>query len=204
MKEKFITKYMKLAKTIADDNDACYSRKIGVVITNDKGTKVLGVGYNGPAPGVPHCDTEDYLKNFFWPQLTDEEKEMLLKRMLEEGHIDDRTTYDFRSRFSQCYNNCKVCPRRLVNAGPGMRSELCQCGHAERHAITNAACDLENAVMFCWCGVPCIQCTDAIIHSGIKTVYCHQQTAEQMYHAVSMWQFEKANCEVIQVDISTI
>lgn len=203
---------MRIARTVANDNIPCYSRQIGVVITNQSGSKVLGIGYNGPAPNTPHCDDSEYLANFFWPQLTEAEKERLFRQCVDKQRslvgrgftqIDVQTIIDNAARndenkktfFVTMFAGCKVCPRRLVNAGSGERSELCSCGHAERHAITNAACDLDNAVMFCWCGIPCIQCSDAIIHSGITEVHCLEAPK---YHPVSEWQLKKGGVELVE------
>lgn len=191
---KFIKKYMRLAAHIGQDQNPCYSRQIGVVIVDPVLNRIVGTGYNGPPPGTPHTDTEEYLREFFWPQLTDSEKESI-GLMYEPGSGDHAPYLDyFKERFIKQYSGCRTCPRRLVNAGSGERTELCSCGHAERHAITNAACPLNGAYMFAWCPAPCLQCTDAIIHAGIKKVYC----LIGHYHKPTSWLMKRGNVELIQ------
>lgn len=231
LSEKFVGKYMRLARQIGLDQNPCHSRKIGVVIVDPIHNSISGTGYNGPAPGTPHCDSEVYLREFFWPQLTFQEKDSI---RLEVGgsildldydptnymcdHVFDQCTQKCTEceitqkeilrfdndvkynktvdRFVEKYAGCKQCPRRLVGAPSGMRTELCSCGHAERHAITNAARQLSGHVMFCWCGVPCLQCTDAIIQAMIKTVHVLKWNTD--YSKMSRWLFAKANVEIIE------
>jgi deoxycytidylate deaminase len=187
---KFVDKYMHIARSVADDNDACYSRQIGVVIA-DRNNRIVSLGYNGPPQGTPHCDDYQYLKDFFIPQLTIGELDKLIPEIVPNQPFQARKLMN-----DWCINNsgCGTCPRRFINAGPGERSTLCSCQHAERNAITNAKESLDNAVMYCWCGVPCIDCTGAIINAGIKTVY-HLDHPD--YHTTSRWLFEQANVELI-------
>jgi dCMP deaminase len=49
--------------------------------------------------------------------------------------------------------------------------------HAERNAIINAArigVSTNNCVMYLTCDIPCVDCTRAIINSGIKIIYCER------------------------------
>jgi dCMP deaminase len=156
--DKFTKKYMKLAKTLAEDNDTCGARKIAAIIVRDR--KVLGVGYNGPPAGVPHNHTLDSLKNYLRPQLTDKDLDILRIRFktIEDSY--------------KTIERDKLCPRRVLGYSNGEKACLCSCQHAERNAITNAACDLTGAVMYCWCGVPCIQCSGAIVNAGISMLVC--------------------------------
>jgi deoxycytidylate deaminase len=179
MKDKFINKFMRLAKEVGTYENPCYSRKIGAVIVNDR-NRILGTGYNGPAAETPHTDEYKYLQDFFWPQLTDEEKSHIQDLMDMIGAYEK----DLRREFCKKYEGCGICPRRLVEASSGQRTELCSCGHVERHAITNAVYDIHDCFMFCWCGIPCIQCSDAIIQAGITEVHCLEDSD---YHSVSKW-----------------
>lgn len=197
MKEKFVKKYMRIAKLIGEDQNPCHSRQIGAVIVDPQSNRILGTGYNGPAPGTPHPTSEAFLREFFWPQLTEDEKQSLYYSLLPPGSIISPTQYDtiVLDEFIKKYKDKPICPRRIINAGPAQRSELCSCGHAERHAITNAAQSCRNCYMFCWCGVPCLQCSDAIIQAGITKVYCLKASD---YQKLARWLFEKANVEVIE------
>ena len=54
--------------------------------------------------------------------------------------------------------------------------------HAERNAIYNAArvgAKLKGCVMYLSCGMPCTDCTRAIINSGIKEVWCKNQKSSK-------------------------
>ena len=74
MKEKFVGKYMRLARQIAIDRNPCFSREVGVIVVDPSTNGIVGAGYNGPPEGSPHCNEVSFLQNFFWPQLTKEEK----------------------------------------------------------------------------------------------------------------------------------
>ena len=207
MKLKFIKKYMRIAKLIGEDNNPCHSRHIGVVIVSPVSNRILGTGYNGPPPGTPHPETAEYLRDYFWPQLLEPEKQSLRLELLSTLELQTCSFDDYKSGadaddhlrdlFVARYTGIKTCPRRLVGAKSGQRNELCSCGHAERHAITNAAQCLQGAEMFCWCCVPCLQCTDAIIQAGIRVVHCLDETD---YHTQSRWLFVRAGVEVRQYD----
>ena len=191
MKTKFVNKYMRLARQIGEDENPCYSRKIGSVIVDPVSNKILGTGYNGPPKDTPHCDTEEYLRDIFWPQLTKSDKEIFLKQS-KPGDIDS-----FKNQVCKDFDGCKICPRRLVKAVSGQRTELCSCLHSERNAITNASCNLQGAFIFCYCAVPCIQCAGSIINAGIKRVYCLD---EERYHDVSEKLLFKAKVEVVFIN----
>lgn len=178
---KFIKKYMKLAQQIANDNNICYSRKIGVVVVDPEINGVVSVGYNGPPENTPHCDSEEFLSYYFWPQLTKQEK----------------LNFKTRQQFLEKYTGCGECPRRLIGAGTGERSELCSCQHAERNALNKLPVSANGKIMFCWCGVPCIQCSGSIINSKIKECHC---IIEKDYHKSSRWLFEKSECKLFEYD----
>jgi deoxycytidylate deaminase len=192
MKDKFIKKYMRLAKLVGEDQNPCYSRSIGVVVVDPVANRVLGTGYNGPPKGVPHPDDPDYLDKIVWPQLTKIEKRTAL---VENGHINEDDFEiihddDQKNIFLKVYSNCKKCPRKIVGAQSGERLELCSCEHGEKNAIVNSGQNLYGAWMFCWCGVPCWDCTKLIINSGIKKVFCFEWGKD--YSMGSRWLFENA------------
>jgi deoxycytidylate deaminase len=195
MKEKHIRKYMRLAKHIAEDENPCYSRHIGVVIVDPVATKILGTGYNGPPRDTPHTDEADYLEKFVWPQLTPAEKRIALPDF--EENITNCGVNDeaYQRAFVEKYTGCKTCPRRLVGAASGQRTELCSCEHAERNAVYNASCCLQGAWMFCWCGIPCQDCTKAICQAGIKVVFTIDWGADYSYG--SRYLFQRRGVEVV-------
>jgi dCMP deaminase len=208
MKRKFIGKYMRLAKQVGEDKNPCYSRKIGVVIVrayDDGSGRVLGTGYNGPPRGTPHCDDLDYLEQIFWPQLDPVEKAKAINaartreadpnnppNFYYDGGTDDAAQCKF---VCGQYAGSKICPRKIIGAPSGKRLELCSCAHAETNAIVNSTDDLHGAYMFCWCGVPCVECTKLTINAGIKKVYTIDWGAD--YSVGSRWLFEQAGVEVI-------
>lgn len=195
-KLKFVRKFMKIARVVAEDNNTCFSRQIGVVIA-DVDNKIIAMGYNGPPAKTPHCDQYDYLTNFFIPQLTDDELYMLnLKGKYELNNI----TAQDHDQWAREHHDCKTCPRRFVNAGPGERSTLCSCQHAERNAITNTAASMVDCSMYCWCGVPCIDCAGAIVNAGITE--CHVIINGPDYHPVSRWILQKGGVELYEYEAS--
>ena len=180
--EKFVNKYMRLAKTFGEDSNPCYSRKIGVIIVDPKINKIVATGYNGPPRGTPHCDSEEHLINIVWPQLSESERSLIeLKPMSLQEFVDK-------------YKNCGTCPRKLIKAPSGKRLELCSCAHAEVNAIVNASQNLQGCHMFCWCPVPCIECTKIIINAGIEEIYCFKE--EQDYSIGSRYLLKKANVKI--------
>ena len=206
--EKHCKKYMRLAKHVGEDENPCYSRHIGVVIVNPRQHKPVGTGYNGPPRDVPHCDDAEYLSEIVWPMLTPPEKDRFVNitfidqttgenkgpqgctvEEMEAMNDDQRRDYAVG-----IHGNCKTCPRKLVGAASGQRLELCSCVHAETNAIVNAGQDLNDCVMFCWCGVPCVECTKLIIQSGIKKIWVINWGAD--YSSGSRWLFKKAGVEI--------
>lgn len=215
MKVKFIQKSMLLAKTIADDNNVCYSRQIGVVIVDPKTNGVVSTGYNGPPENTPHTDHPDYIRHFLWPQLTAvekyaliacywhdlsiEDKQFLEKQCTANGLLEDQPTHAALNNFLSfvCIktHRCGKCPRKLLNCKSGERSELCSCQHAERNALNKLPISPYGLVMFCWCGVPCIQCAGSIINAGIHEVHCLEDVD---YHSVSRYLFATSKTNLME------
>lgn len=200
MKDKFIHKYMRLAKQFGEDSNPCLSRHIGVVIVDPVDNNVAGIGYNGPPPGTPHCDTREYLGDVVWPQLTDNDKLNVAQyKHAAEGpndeFIPDELTVE---SFLDYFSNCGTCPRRIVGAASGQRLELCSCEHAEKNAIYNSSRSLVGTHMFCWCGVPCWDCSKAIIRSGVSDVYYYEWGEDYSSH--SRWLLTKAGVILHGVD----
>jgi dCMP deaminase len=185
---KFISKYMKLAKLLGEDQNPCYSRKIGVIIVDPKINKIVGTGYNGPPRGTPHCDSAIHLQNVVWPQLSESERNLLTFKPITVEEFVDK------------YENCKTCPRKLIGAASGKRLELCSCAHAEANAIINASQNLYGCEMYAWCLLPCIECTKLIINAGIKKVFCLQEPVD--YSVGSRYLFKQANVQIEELDKS--
>jgi deoxycytidylate deaminase len=167
MKEKFIKKYMRLARQIGIDNNPCLSRQIGAVIIDPGTNRIQGMGYNGPPTGTPHCNSLHYLKRYFWPQLTEKEKESFRLEWGKKEILDSQ----IQDWFANKYANGSICPRRFVGAKSGERLELCSCVHCEVNTIINSEHTHGN-VMLMWCGVSCWDCSKVIINAGIKEIHC--------------------------------
>ncbi len=205
VKPNHVKKYMRLAKQVGEDSNPCYSRHIGVVVVNPVNHRIVGTGYNGPPRDTPHCDDPEYLKEVVWPQLTTIEKDRFFiitlidqKTGAHKGERADFELNDEQRRDYACgvHAGCKTCPRRLVGAVSGQRLELCSCAHAETNAIVNSGQDMHGCVMFCWCGVPCYECSKLIINAGIKKIYVVKWDVD--YSTGSRWLFKKAGVEIVE------
>ena len=184
-----------MAKALAEDNDACYSRKIGVIVVTPNNS-IVSSGYNGSPTGCCHCDSPQWLDILWHKLITQEDKEMLLV----EHNIE--TVKQFKEQLQ--YK--KICPRRFLKIPSGKRSELCNCSHAERNAIFNAAKEgvsLNGATMLCWCHVPCWECAVSIIQAGIKRVY-YLQSDQEDYSRTSRDLFEQAGVQLYPIKESDI
>ena len=189
VKEKFIKKFMRMARFVANDQPICPSRQIGAIIIDPLTNKVLGLGYNGAPRGTPHPNSREYLENYFWTQLTQQEKDVFLPliniRHWYEKHTTPTNKLDsqLKEAFLDKYAGQKVCPRKLIGAKSGERSELCTCLHAEQNSIFSANVSLANSVIFIYGCTPCFSCAGALIQNGI--VECH--TIGGIYHEPSLW-----------------
>lgn len=205
MTDKFIRKYMRFAKLVGDDQNPCLSRGIGSVIVDPSSNRIVSTGYNGPARGVPHMDTYEALKEFIYPQLTDEDKDKidLLKQAQEKFPPIQGCEFNAEN-FAQAFEGCKTCPRRLVGARSGERLDLCGCVHSEANACLNANENCNGYYLFAYCGVPCLNCAKEVINKGIKRVYCLAEDSGPVNNTYeswrSQWKFGKAGVEVIQLE----
>jgi len=182
--KKFDYRYMRFAKAIAAENDTCYSRQLGCLIV-DPNHKIRGLSYNGPPRGTPHTDTEKYIKNYLWPQLTEDQIESLrLMFNVSENNL--------QKKFIEKYKDCKICPRRILGCKSGEQPLLCSCIHAEQNAIANSE-NIVGCVMYCSTPIPCLQCAGLIINAGIAEVHCYNV----VYHEQSKWLFQQANVALI-------
>jgi deoxycytidylate deaminase len=165
MIDKWTKKYLKLAKTLAEDNTSCYSRTIGVVLVSEE-NRIISLGYNGSVSGAPHCDDPKFL-DVWYDKIIDDTDKLLISLKYDNC--------DTKDKFIDCFKNKKQCPRRILNIPSGQRLELCNCAHAERNALASANLSgtcTKNSVLYCWCGVPCWECSQQIIQAGVKKVIC--------------------------------
>jgi len=187
--DKWTRKYLKLAKTLADDNTACHSRKIGVVLVSDR-NRIISLGYNGTAEGVPHPDSKEYLGHL-WTNLMTEDDKCHLKEKREIKDVGD---------FISTYAGSEMCPRRMLDIPSGERLDLCPCAHAERNALASAnqsGVSTIGSTMYCYCGVPCHECAVQIIQAGLSKVVCLE--ADQDYSKSSRGLFSFAGVDLERV-----
>jgi deoxycytidylate deaminase len=196
-------KWLRLAKSVKEVENPCYSRQIGVVIVDPDTNSLVSSGHNGPPQGCPKNDDPEYLRNVVWPQLTLEEQKLMLlaaipkttpsfpRELLEGVSSEDLICESFGDK--------KICPRKLIGAPSGKRLELCTCIHGEVDAITRANRSVSGCYMMCYCGVPCIECTKVIINAGIDTVVGidHSRGDYSLYS--SRWLFEKSKVKLVLV-----
>ena len=203
--DEFKSVYMGLAKHVSTMKNSCYSRKIGTVIVDPVVNKVLSIGWNGPPRKFPSPDSYEYLREYFWPQLTEEEKglawdaqkfvDKCVRPTNDHGAQEGHATW-----FSEKMDGCKTCPRRLVNAGSGERSELCPCVHSEINAIINAGCPLNGSVLFCYADIgPCQACAVAIMQAQISE--CYFLKGKEKYHSNAIKMMERVGIKYFEVDL---
>lgn len=152
--------FLEIAKAVAK-NSKCLSRKIGSVLVKDK--SIVSTGYNGPARGIPTCDS----------------------RVTRVTHSDKVSTVriggvDYEDKVWKS----DTCPRKLIGAPSGQRLDLCIAGHSERNAIIQAAREgisPKGAELYCYCGLPCKDCMTEIVNVGIDTVICLDRSLDYDY-----------------------
>jgi len=189
--DKWTKKYLLVAKALADDNDACLSRKLGgVLVTADN--IPINFAYNGAARGVPHANTRGWQKFIYDNVFTQIDLEYLKSLKVENSW-----------QFTEACQG--KCPRKLFNCKSGDRLELCPCSHMERNLIYHAARtghSTDKAMMYLYCGLPCHDCAIAIIQSGIKKIICLKQKED--YSKTSRQMLKWANIEIEEVDEAEI
>jgi deoxycytidylate deaminase len=198
--EKFIRKYLRLAKHIAEDENPCPSRHIGSVIVDPVTNRPKGNGYNGAPEKTPHPSSSEYMREVVWPQLTTDEISVAIVKAKDLGY--EHNTFDVDA-FVNAFGDKGFCPRKVVGCPSGQRLELCSCVHSEANAITRAGCDLNGCYIFCWCGVPCVECTKLIINSGIKKIFCVKLYPVD-YSFSSRWLLKKAKISLEIRDPETL
>lgn len=114
----------------------CLSRQIGAILVRDD--SVIAQGYNGPARGIPHCDTR---------------------------HIIDPHLYNTNMVFSgvRCPRHDLG-----FNSGEGLHLCIAAHAERNciANAARNGVCTL-NTTMYLTCEVPCKDCLSEIINAGI-------------------------------------
>lgn len=135
---------------------------VGAILVKNK--RAIAGGYNGSAPGQPHC--------------SDPEEDIF--QCIKCGHrMDDKDVFNISGRGR--VGMCKPCggERSLVKRHGGhlMRDGHCvRTIHSEMNSLLQCALDgvsPQGAVLYCTAS-PCFDCAKAIIRAGIKKVYYGQ------------------------------
>jgi deoxycytidylate deaminase len=192
-------KWMRIAKTIKEVENPCYSRAIGVVLVDPDTNTLVSSGHNGPPVNCPQNDDPDYLAKVVWPQLTADEQSVALNKI---DAVSDKLAFNSPLNvFTAEYGNCKTCPRKHIDAPSGKRLELCSCAHAEHNAVINAHRSVIGCYMICYCGVPCLECCKTIINAGIDKVVCIEKQIDYSLYS-SRWVLGKSNVDLFIVSES--
>ena len=128
-------------------NSKCLSRQIGAVLVRDH--SIIATGYNGPARGVPHCETRFH-------------QDQMIKDLYHNIDNPDLNT------------NMR-CPRHVMGYKSGQGLEICLAAHAETNCIANASrngVNTMNSTMYLTCETPCKNCLVLLINAGIKRIFC--------------------------------
>lgn len=184
MTEKFIRLYLKLAITLAENNTACYSRKLGAIIVEPKKNKIIGTGYNGAPSRVPHCGSMSYINGPVKELTTPEE----FQKIREAAKEQLSKTYDLESYKidGDSHLDCKLCPRRILGVKSGDRMELCApCIHAEMNAMINCSQDMFGAYMFGNFSQPCYECARVMVQN--KIAYFIGIDTGEIYSKSTQW-----------------
>ena len=140
--------FMRFAK-LASEITKCLSRPIGAVLVKDN--HIIATGYNGPSSGLMHCGCRR--DDGSYPPL-----------------------YDTMGRLNKNQEEISdECPRRRMGFKSGEGMEHCPAVHAETNTICQAArmgIATEGATLYCYCNIPCTDCTKEIINAGIKEIVC--------------------------------
>ena len=187
--DKWTRKYMLLAKTLAEDNDACYARKIGVVLVSEN-NRIISMGYNGSVEKAPHNDSREYLQFLYSDLLDEKEREFLATQ-------GARCQEEFVDR----YAGCRQCPRRILGIPSGEKLYLCSCAHAERNCLASAnqsGVSTFNSTMYCYCGVPCHECTLQIIQAKVTRVVCLKGEGDYSKSSRGLFQMTAVRLEEVE------
>ncbi len=194
--DKWTRKYLKLARTLADDNDACYSRKIGAVLVSDQ-NRVISIGYNGSVSKAPHTDSAEYL-TYLYDDLLDEKQLAALYTRHQVANCQ---------QFVKKFEGCKVCPRRHLGLPTGEGLEVCNCAHAEVNTLAAAnqtGASTLNSTMYIWGERPvgpCHNCCISMVQAKVIRVVCCRG---HEYSKSSRGLLRMSGVELVEVDGSEI
>ena len=159
-------KYMSMAHHQALVSKALNHKVGAILVRNDT---VISQGFNGPPRGIPEKDNWDRFPNSVRIQLID--------------GANDRHQFWHITKPATAHPDVNYDPRYLLGYKPGYGIKWQLDSHAERNAIFNAArigVSTFGASMYCWCGIPCKECTIAIIQAGITEVFCLDWNKESL------------------------
>jgi dCMP deaminase len=166
--------YLRIAKVVSE-RSKCLSRKIGSVLVKDD--RIIGTGFNSPAPNVPHCEYRDN----------------------EGKYVQSITLSNDKNPKKIKIEPVYTCPRQRMGFKSGEGLDFCVAVHSEINSILSAARNGISTIgttLYCYCGHPCINCTKEIITAGVKRVVCIKDT-EYNQKLSSLLMFEQAGVDLV-------
>jgi dCMP deaminase len=143
-------RFMGMAKEVSTWSK-CLSRHIGAVLVKDN--HMIASGYNGTACDVIHCEYRNNDGNYMW-----------------NWNKVGNTTPNY------------ICPRQRMGFVSGEGIQWCPAVHAEVNTILQCAkqgISSNRAILYCYCNIPCPNCSKEIINAGIIRVVCLE---DKEYH----------------------
>lgn len=133
--------------------------------------------------------------------------QILLEDYKSYKNINTQRLVNFKNKDDQKGEIVKVikdlsCPRYIVGMKSGEGLSICSCRHGESNAIFAAGEKCKGADIYCYCGLPCVDCAGDIIHAGIKRVFCLDRSPDYSYQSRS-W-LNQAGIEIIEISESEI
>jgi len=174
MNNSWITKhakyYLDIAKLVGNTRVRCHSRHIGSVLVKDD--NIIATGFNGPPRGIPMCD--EWEGNW-----TNSKIPLKILQTTEHPPVKGK------------------CPRKVLGYPSGGGLEYCPAVHSERNTLLMCAkngVSTKGSILYCWCGLPCKDCTIELIQAGIKGVVC---ATTEIYDTFSPILFAKSKTPVV-------
>lgn len=96
-----------------------------------------------------------------------------------------------------------TCPRYIIGCNSGEGLSICGCRHSESNSLFTAGHEARGATIYCFCGIPCVDCTSDIIHAGIVKVVCLSNNGPDYSYQSRSW-LNQIGIEVVEIPESEI
>lgn len=170
----------------------CIRRQVGCVIVDNRGHEI-GMGYNGVASSMPHCNEEESLSF-----LSREERDKEYDRMQEAGKSPVCSDYERFPHFLLTFN-----PNACDGTDKPMGLDNCEAVHAEQNALIKCK-DVQSIHTVYVTTFPCISCMKLLINTPVSRLiylYDHNNITRPM----ELWAMVKGEKDgVFQMDTRNI